>query len=147
MLRKISFIFILVSSLQLTLTASNTLTEKLNYMTNYENAIKKAIDTYKPVMMVIKSTTCPWCKKLENQVLQKEYINESVQISFVPLVLNKDTNEYPKKRFDAKGVPTTFFINPLTYEVFHIVKGYKNHKKFIKEIEKAKKIYYKGDKI
>jgi thioredoxin-related protein len=116
-------------------------------MTNYENAIKKGIDTYKPVMMVIKSTSCPWCKKLENQVLQKKHINELIQTGFVPLVLNKDIDKYPKKRFDAKGVPTTFFINPLTYEAFHLVKGYKNHKEFLKELNKAKKIYYKGDKI
>ncbi len=144
MFQKLSFLLIFLCSISVSLFASNTLVEKLGYLTNYEKAVKDAIESHKPVMMVIGTTTCPWCKKFENQVLQKNNINKIVQTSFTPLVLNKDHDHYPKDRFVAKGVPTTFFINPLSYELIHTVEGYKHQNQFIKELETAKNLYYKG---
>lgn len=124
--------------------AQENFTQKMNYQNDFQQAVKVAIDKYKPLMFTVVSTSCPWCKKFENQTLQKKEIDSIIQTNFTPLLLNKDIAIYPKETFDAKVVPTTFFIDPLTFEIFHQVRGYKSPKKFLLELEQAKNIYYKG---
>lgn len=132
--------------LQLTLFAANDqFAQKMNYLSDYNKALETSIDKYKPIMLVVGTKTCPWCKKLENQTLKKEQIDQFIKLHFTPLKLDKDKNIYPKDKFDAKVVPTVFFIDPKTEKAFHISKGYKNTSKFLIELEKAKKIYYSGE--
>ena len=124
--------------------SSEGFAKKMDYFTNYDQAVKHSISKYKPVMMTIVTTTCPWCKKLENQVLKRKEVDTVVQTNFTPLLLNKDKDSYPKKEFNATAVPTTFFVDPLRQTIFHQVRGYKSKKEFLKQLEIAKKLYYKG---
>lgn len=127
------------------LYANDSFSKKMNYFSNYNEAVKYSISKYKPIMLIIVSTSCPWCKKLENQVLNKKQINDFIQLSFTPILLNREKDAYPKDRFKAKVVPTAFFIDPLKQEIIHKVYGYKSKKKFFKELQTARKLYYKGN--
>jgi thioredoxin-related protein len=109
---------------------------KMNYELSYETALSKAKNANKPIMMVIGTKTCPWCRKLENQTLKKDIINDIVSDKFIPLSITRDVDIYPKQ-FKAKVVPTIFFIDPKNEKSFHISLGYKNKKDFKEEIEKA----------
>jgi len=142
MLKAFLVFFIIAQSIML--GSTDSFAQKMNYFTNYEEALQEGVKKYKPLMFIVETTTCPWCKKLENQVLSKENINAIIQTNFVPLILNRDKDNYPKKLFEAKGVPTTFFIDPLTQKILHKVRGYKSKKAFTKELNTAKNIYYKG---
>lgn len=120
--------------------------KKMDYFTNYQQAKELSITKYKPMMVVIGTVTCPWCKKFENQTLKKEIINQYTQLHFTPVKLIKDKDTYPVSSLDAKVVPTVFFVDPQTEQVFYKSRGYKNKKKFLIELEKAKSIYYgKGE--
>jgi len=127
------------------LYANNSFDKKMNYFSDYNEAVKYSISKYKPMMLIIVSTSCPWCKKLENQVLSKKQINYFIQLNFTPILLNREKDIYPKDRFHAKVVPTTFFIDPLKQETIHKVYGYKSKKDFFKELKTAQKLYYKGN--
>jgi len=116
--------------------ASIKFAKKMNYETNYEQALKKAIKNDKPIMMVISTKTCPWCRKLENQTLKKNIINDIVAKEFIPLSLNKSKTQYPSQ-YITKVVPTIFFIDPKKEKPYHISYGYKNKKTFSKVITKA----------
>lgn len=109
---------------------------KMSYETSYNNALNKAIKQNKPIMMVISTKTCPWCRKLERQTLKKNMINEVVQKNFIPVTLTRDIDNYPKQ-FDAKVVPTIFFIDPNKQKTIHKSLGYKNKQDFKKELLKA----------
>lgn len=124
------------------LSANDSFAKKMEYSINYQQAKKDAITKYKPIMVVISTVTCPWCKKFENQTLKKENINTYIQVHFTPVKLIRDQDKYPTKLLNAKVVPTVFFVNPKTDQPFHISKGYKNKKDFFKQLEKAKSIYY-----
>lgn len=140
MFKKLLSTFIL---LQISLFAINdSFTQKMNYLSDYQSGIDISISKYKPMMVVIGTTTCPWCKKLENQTLKKKQIDKYIKLHFTPLKLNRDKDTYPKEILEAKVVPTVFFVDPKTGRPFHISRGYKSHKKFLKELEKAKNIYY-----
>jgi len=132
------FVFI-----QLNLSAnSDSFAKKMDYFTNYQEAKEVSIDKYKPMMIVIGTVTCPWCKKLENQTLKKQNIDKFIKLHFTPVKLIRDKSKYPKNMLKAKVVPTVFFVDPKNEKPFHIATGYKSKKKFLKELEKAKSLYY-----
>lgn len=108
----------------------------MKYQTNYDEAIKKAKKEKKPVMLVLSSNTCPWCRKMENQTLKNETINKQVQENFIPLALDKDEDKYPKQFF-PQYIPTILFINPHTEDYFDQSIGYKSVSKFQESLDEA----------
>jgi thioredoxin-related protein len=124
--------------------SSEQFAKKMDYFTDYNTAVKYSIKKYKPIMMTVVTSTCPWCKKLENQVLQRDTIDSVVKTNFTPILQNRDKDSYPKDKFNATAVPTTFFIDPLKQTIIHQIRGYKSKKEFLKQLEIAKNIYYKG---
>lgn len=110
------------------------------YGVDFKNALEKAKATNKPMMILFVTTTCPWCKKLENQTLSKEYINSFIQKNFIPLVLDKEKDTFPKY-LDPQVVPTIHFVNPKDEQSFDQIVGYKPHKEFFELIQKAHKMH------
>lgn len=131
---KVLFVlFALLSS-----ASSSELFESLGYSQGYAQALQKAKKANKPMMLVISTKTCPWCRKLENQVLRKEVINKEVQKNFVGVGLERDDDSYPTN-FSPAVVPTVLFVNPHNEKVFYDSFGYLPKKEFSKVIEEAKK--------
>jgi len=114
--------------------------KKLGYSDTYEQALKKAKDTDKPMMLVISEKTCPWCRKLENQVLKKDNINTFVQKSFVGLGLEKNDDVYPKN-FIPKVVPTVVFVDSKDESIIFKSYGYLAKKEFLEVLVEVDKKY------
>jgi thioredoxin-related protein len=120
--------------------ASLRFAKKMGYEIDYQNAIAKARQANKPVMMIIGTKTCPWCRKFESQTLRKEMVNHIVSNKFIPLSLTRDVDNYPF-HFEAKVVPMVFFINPNTEKAYFTSKGYKNKRKYKETLNVALKNY------
>ncbi len=111
--------------------------EQMHYESDYQTALQKALKENKSIMMVLSTKTCPWCRKMENQTLKKDEINNSIKEHFIPLALdNDDPNSFPKQ-FETKVVPTIYFVDPKQEEVFARSLGYKNKKDFGKILNEA----------
>ncbi len=136
---KLLIIFSLALSLNLH-AASKEFMQSIGYETSYQSALSKAKSSNKPLMMVISTTTCPWCRKFERQTLRKRTIKDAVSENFVPLTLTRDVDSYPKQ-FEAKVIPTVFFIDPNSEEVFYKSLGYKNKIDYKKVLEKVSEKY------
>ena len=134
-MRNIFLVFILGLFLNLNATSQKFIKE-MNYEVDYKTALEKAKKENKNIMMVISQTTCPWCRKLERQTLKKENINSLVKENFIALSIDKDIINYPKK-YEAKVVPTIFFVNAKDETIIKKVLGYKNKKDFQKILEKT----------
>ncbi len=111
-------------------------TTAMKYETNYEIAIKKAKKEKKPLMLIISTVSCPWCRKMENQTLKRDDINAIVHENFIPVALDRDEDEYPAD-FKPQYSPTVLFINPNTNEYFDQSIGYKPYKKFLESLQEA----------
>lgn len=137
-------IFITLLSVAYIYAAPAKFIEQMNYQSNYEKALQKAKNQNKPIMMVLSTKTCPWCRKLENQTLKKNVISEMVANHFIPLAIDKDEpNTYPPQ-FSTKVVPTVYFIDPKTQTIFEKSLGYKNKNDFEKVLNEAL-VKYKGN--
>lgn len=133
------FIVMIITTINL-YGASDSFAKKMGYETSYNKALEKAKVQNKPIMMVISSKTCPWCRKFERQTLKKKMVADTVSKGFIPLALTRDVDKYPKQ-FNAKVVPTVFFIDPGNEKVFDRSLGYKNKKVYKKVLTKTLKKY------
>lgn len=133
-MKNIFLVFILGLFLNLNATSQKFIKE-MNYEIDYNIALQKANKENKNIMMVISQTTCPWCRKLERQTLKKENINALVKENFIALSVDKDLANFPKK-YEAKVVPTIFFVNAKDETIIKKVLGYKNKKDFQEILEK-----------
>lgn len=127
-------IFLVVSSN----AASSKFTEEMGYETVYKKAFEKAKLENKNLLMIISTKVCPWCRKLERQTLKKEEINNTIQKNFVPLSVDNDLKNFPKK-YEAMVVPTIYFVDVKKDSVIKRVLGYKNRKDFKKLLDEVSK--------
>lgn len=90
---------------------------------SYEEALTKAKKESKPLMVVITSEQCRWCRKLESTTLQDEEIISRVNAKFQAVNVTKDKSVYPKS-LTAKMVPMSYFIDPANGKVLYSIPGY-----------------------
>ncbi len=100
------------------------------YETDYATALKKARAEKKPIMLVLVSNFCPWCRKFEARVLLKKEVNALIHEDYIPLILNKERDQFPK-RFDMAFTPIVHFIDYKTEKSFKSVAGYNNKEEFL----------------
>lgn len=102
---------------------------EMGYETNYQEALKKSQKLKKNIMLVLVSNFCPWCRKFEQRVLLKNEVNEIVQKNYIPLILNKEKDPFPKE-FDTGFTPIIHFIDYTTQKSYKNVIGYNNKDEF-----------------
>lgn len=102
----------------------------MGYETNYEEAVKRAEKAHKDIMLVLVSNYCPWCRKFEQRVLLKKEVNEMIQKNYIPLIINKEKDPFPK-RFDMAFTPIVHFIDYKTKESYENIVGYNSKDEFL----------------
>jgi thioredoxin-related protein len=83
------------------------------WLENYGEALEKARDQKKLVLVVVMRQSCPYCRMLIDETLPNKAINDKIESEFIPLLL--DTEENPKQvaasRLTSSAVPATFILN------------------------------------
>ena len=102
---------------------------EMKYETNYEEAVKKSKKFQKNIMLVLVSNYCPWCRKFEQRVLLKNEVNALIQKNYIPLIINREKESYPKE-FDTGFTPIVHFIDYKTQKSYKNVIGYNNKDEF-----------------
>ena len=91
--------------------------------TSYDSARAKAKKESKPLMVLITSEDCRWCRKLEETTLQDEEIISRINTQFQAINVTKDKSVYPKS-LTAKMVPMSYFLDPSNGKVLYSIPGY-----------------------
>lgn len=102
---------------------------EMKYETNFDEAVKKSKKLQKNIMLVLVSNYCPWCRKFEQRVLLKENVNAIIQKNYIPLILNREKDPFPKD-FDSSFTPVVHFIDYKTNKSYKNVVGYNNKDEF-----------------
>jgi len=132
-----TLLLVLLTALTLSASEIAVFAQKMSYETDYKAALAKAKDQDKKLMLVMVTNYCPWCRKFEKRTLVKEEVNTLVHKKYVPLILNREKGEFPKKFF-TKRIPVVIFIDPSKEEAIHESLGYKNVSDFVKELKSIK---------
>lgn len=107
----------------LVLMAISMFAAEINWNTSYDQALAKAKKENKPLMVLITSEQCRWCRKLENTTLQDDAIVARINAKFQAVNVTKDKSIYPRN-LSAKMVPMSYFLDPKTLKVLYSIPGY-----------------------
>ena len=140
-------IFSLLFIFMLTLYASPEAAKELGYHSDYAKALTVAKKEKKPLMLVVVTSYCPWCRKFERKSLASKKVAPMVKTMFIPVIVdrNKDAEMFPKK-FQTPRIPTVFFIDPKDGNKYWETIGYLNKSEFAEALEDAEILYQKRQK-
>ena len=103
----------------------------MQYETDYDVALAKAKKEKKALMVFMSTSYCPWCRKLESQILAKESIDAKIHEKYMPVMLNYDKKKFPEKLLKIKITPTLHIINSESGKIEEKVVGYNNRSAFL----------------
>jgi thiol-disulfide isomerase/thioredoxin len=103
----------------------------MQYETDYDVALAKAKKAKKPLMVFMSTSYCPWCRKLESQILAKESIDKKIHEKYIPVLLNYDKKKFPKNLLDIRITPTLYIVNSESGKIEEKVVGYNNGSAFL----------------
>lgn len=96
---------------------------EITWNSSYDQALLKAKKEGKPLMVLITSEQCRWCRKLEATTLQDDEVVTRINTTFQAVNVIKDKSIYPKN-LSAKMVPMSYFLDPKTGKVLYSIPGY-----------------------
>lgn len=88
----------------------------------YEQAQAKAKKESKPMLVIITSEQCRWCRKLESTTLSDDEIVSKINSRFSAVHVTRDKSVYPKN-LTAKMVPMSYFLDS-TGKILYSMPGY-----------------------
>lgn len=115
---------------------------EIAWNSTYDTALAKAKKESKPLMVVITTEQCRWCRKLESTTLQDAEIISRINAKFQAVNVTKDKSIYPKN-LTAKMVPTSYFIDPSTEKVIYSIPGYWDSEDYNSILDDALRKYKK----
>ena len=113
----------LKKSIPLLLLMSGLLMAEILWQPSYRSAEEEARKQDKPMLVILVSHTCRWCRKLENRTLQNPEIVEYVNRHFIPVLLYREDRNFPDF-IHSSMVPTTFFLTPDGKNIIKPAVGY-----------------------
>ena len=108
----------------------------MKYETDYTIALAKAKKEKKPLMVFMSTSYCPWCRKLESQILAKEHIDDKIHEKYIPVLLNYDEKKFPESLLEIKITPTLYIVNSESGKIEEKIVGYNNRSVFLHLLKK-----------
>ena len=129
------------------LYASSDVAKTLGYYSDYEQALAVAEIEEKPLMLVVVTSYCPWCRKFERKTLVSKAVATTVKEDYIAVIVdrNKDAKNFPKV-YQTPRIPTVYFIDSQTKKSYWQSVGYLNQTDFEEALDDAQKLYNKLDK-
>lgn len=94
----------------LALLMANLFAVEIAWNDTYAQAQAKAKKESKPMLVIITTEECRWCRKLEATTLSDDEVVSKINSHFVPVHITRDKSVYPKN-LTAKMVPMSYFLD------------------------------------
>jgi len=116
--------------------------KQMGYERDYSIALAKAKKQNKPLMMVLGSSYCPWCRRFERETLSSKQVSAYIKKETIALIVDNrhDIKSFPKE-FRTNFTPKVFFIDPKTQKSFYETTAYMKKIEFLEELETMKDFY------
>ncbi|MBN2870982.1 MAG: DUF255 domain-containing protein [Campylobacterales bacterium] len=113
----------------------------INWSANFAEAQVKAKKESKPMLVIITTEQCRWCRKLEATTLEDDKIISMINTKFSAVHVTRDKSVYPKN-LSAKMVPMSYFLDP-NGKVLYSMPGYWSTEDYQSILDDALKRYKK----
>jgi thioredoxin-related protein len=112
----------------------------------HSDALKKAKLENKPVLLYFYSNYCTYCEAMERNVLSDKDVKKSLAADVVYLRVNVDEKRDTATRYNIRGYPTTYLLDPAGKRIA-VIPGYMSKKDFSKVLAFLKGKHYKTTNI
>jgi thioredoxin-related protein len=120
---------------------ANLFAAEIVWNDTYEQAQAKAKKESKPLLVLITSEQCGWCRKFEATTLQNEDVISKLNSKFVAVHVTRDKSIYPKN-LSAKMVPMNYFLDA-NGKVIYSMPGYWSVEDYQSILDDAIQRYHK----
>ncbi|BBG66328.1 hypothetical protein NNO_1625 [Hydrogenimonas sp.] len=122
------------------LLLTTSLFAEINWQSSYEEAQKKAKELKRPILVLLVSEHCRWCRKLESETLANPDVENFINRRFVPILVDRERDSYPDF-IKSKYVPTTFFLTPGGEMLIKPVPGYWDPYDYMSDLKLAVRVF------
>lgn len=81
----------------------------LDWLHDYDAALKQAKKEKKSVYLFIGADVCVWCDKFKKMTLSDKSVMKKLREDYILLYMSRDRHKIPS-RFIVKGVPRHYFL-------------------------------------
>ncbi len=113
---------------------------------DHSDALKKAKAENKPLLLYFYSDYCTYCEAMDRNVLSDKDIKKALARDVVYLKVNVDEKRETAARYNIRGYPTTYLLDPAGKRIA-IIPGYMSKKDFSKILVFLKGRHYKNTNI
>ena len=106
-------------------------TTKMGYLEDFNKAIAKGNSEKKYIMVVADAVSCPWCRKLEENILSLKDVDNVIKSKYITATVDVDTPGGPKELKKLKSTPIIYIVDPRDKSIKAKFIGYPNCKNFI----------------
>ncbi len=103
----------------------------MGYEEDFNKDLEKAKREKRYIMVVADAPSCPWCRKLEENILSVKSIDTIIKKQFIPAVVNVDVEGEPKFLKRLKSTSIIYIVDPCDKSMQAKFVGYLNAKNFI----------------
>ena len=115
---------------------------EIQWSPNFADAQVKATKESKPLLVLITSEQCWWCRKLEATTLEDDGVIQKINQKFVAVHVTRDKSVYPQT-LKAKMVPMSYFLDG-NGKVIHAMPGFWPTEDYQSILDDAMYKYNKG---
>jgi len=105
--------------------------KKMGYIKDFDKAIKKGLEERKYIMVVADAVSCPWCRKLEENILSVEKIDKIIKSKYITATVDVDKKGDPKELKKLKSTPIIYIVDPRDRKIKAKFIGYPNCANFV----------------
>ena len=102
----------------------------MKYERNYEKAREKAIKAKKLLFVLYVKDGCPFCTRLEEEILTDRDVRNYINKNFVPAIINEYDKGYPKFLYSYIA-PVSYVIDPKSNKVLKKIIGYMEAEQYL----------------
>lgn len=104
---------------------------EMGYETNYQAALSRAKKEGKALMLLMTTSYCPWCRKMENRILAQADTDVKIKEKYIPVALNLDKDSYPEQFGKTRFTPIIYIVNSKDEAIEHKFVGYSSREEFL----------------
>ncbi len=125
------------------LLLATSLFAEIEWHGSYEEALKKAKELNRPLLVLVVSEHCRWCHKLQDETLADPAVENYINRRFVAFLVDREKGKYPSY-IKAKYVPTTFYITPDEKMIIKPVEGYWDAADYMSDLRLVVRLFKKS---
>lgn len=126
---------VLIAGVSMAVCASSTdSVSGLNISDNYDSALKDAKASNKTVMIIFDQNSCSYCDKFKQDTLSNPQVQEKINSSFIPVVVDVNKDYDLASKYKVFGTPSVVFSDSNGKEI-HRIGGYVGANDFLEEIK------------